>query len=67
MIMSESCWAPEPGSGLSGPGWFSQMTFPQRDRANAAPAATPANVPLLSPAAQRWQLECGGTGAASPC
>lgn len=28
MIMSESCWAPEPGSGLSGPGWFRGWHFP---------------------------------------
>lgn len=45
----------------------SRLTFPQHDRASGAPAATPANAPLLDPAAQCWQLECGGTGAASPC
>ncbi|GLD70046.1 nicotinamide riboside kinase 2-like protein [Lates japonicus] len=41
---------------------LSRLTFPQHDQASGAPVAALANVPLPGPAAQRWQLECGGTG-----
>lgn len=44
-----------------------QLTFPQHDQASRAPVTAPANAPFMGPAAQRWQLERGGTGAASPC
>lgn len=45
----------------------SRLTFSQHDQASGVPVTAQANVPLLGLAAQRWQLERGGTGAASPC
>lgn len=51
MIMSDSRWAPESGSGLTGPGWvffilFSfRLTFPQHDQASGAPFRVSSNLP----------------------
>lgn len=43
----------------------SRLTFPQHEQpSSAAPMAARANVALLGPAAQCWQLQRGGTGGA---
>lgn len=62
--MSEPRWAPEPGSGLAGPGRFRAWHFPSMSMVLAElQAQTPANVPLLGPrstalAAGMWGHRC---------
>ena len=68
MIMSESCWAPEPGSGLSGPGWFCGWHFPSMS--GLVELQSQPRLMCLSWAPQHSagsRSGGGGTGAASPC